>query len=566
MILTNGLAKFVRLIIVLTLIISVELFAADLLVINADVRTSDPLMLSADAIAVKDGKFFAVGTSSEILTLKSKDTEIIDAQGKTVLPGFVDSHTHLNSGSNMVTGINLAGIAEKSIWLDMIAERVKSMKPGEWLLGGRWDYTLENKGLPNRWELDQVSPNNPVALMDIDGHSIWINSLAIQEANIKANSKVSRGGKILIEESSGEPNGILLESARELLWDAPSYVRDSEISIEKIERVLSYANSYGITSIHDMSTLSDLDKYKELAINKKLSVRIFWGEFSKYSQDEDSTNNEELLNQRIDTYKFYDTVRGPLIKFGFIKYMVDGVLSTYTAALVDPYSDRPDFTGDVFYKQAEINKLVKRANDFGMPVAIHAIGDRGVQMALNAFERSGNTALANRIEHVEIIKPEDIPRFRKLNVTASMQPNHGTGVIGKYITPRVGVEREKYAYVWNEFLKEGARLVLSSDFATSPFSPLIQLADAVFRESPDGSYEGSWYPEQALTFEQALHAYTQIGADLAGWGDQIGSISRGKYADFVILDRILSKPVGRELKSAKVEKTYFAGQLVFSKN
>ena len=161
----------------------------------------------------------------------------------------------------MVTGINLAGIAEKSIWLDMIAERVKSMKPGEWLLGGRWDYTLENKGLPNRWELDQVSPNNPVALMDIDGHSIWINSLAIREANIKANSKVSIGGKILIEESSGEPNGILLESARELLWDAPSYLRDSEISIEKIERVLSYANSYGITSIHDMSTLADLDKY-----------------------------------------------------------------------------------------------------------------------------------------------------------------------------------------------------------------------------------------------------------------------------------------------------------------
>ena len=187
-------------------------------------------------------------------------------------------------------------------------------------------------------------------------------------------------------------------------------------------------------------------------------------------------------------------------------------------------------------------------------------------MALNAFEHSDNTSLANRIEHVEIIKPDDIPRFRKLNVTASMQPNHGTGVIGKYITPRVGVEREKYAYVWNEFLKEGARLVLSSDFATSPFSPLIQLADAVFRESPDGSYEGAWYPEQALTFEQALYAYTQIGADLAGWGDQIGSISTGKYADFVILDRVLSKPVGRELKSVKIDKTYFAGQLVFSSN
>jgi hypothetical protein len=201
-----------------------------------------------------------------------------------------------------------------------------------------------------------------------------------------------------------------------------------------------------------------------------------------------------------------------------------------------------------------------------MPVAIHAIGDRGVKMALNAFEFSGNNSLSNRIEHIEIIDPEDIQRFNKLNVTASMQPNHGTGVIGKYITPRVGIEREKYAYVWNDFLRSGVRLALSSDFATSPFSPLIQLADAVFRESPSGLYEGTWYPEQALTFEQALHAYTQIGADLSGWGDQIGSISIGKYADFVILDQTLSKPVGRELKSTKVAKTYFAGQLVFSKN
>ena len=199
-----------------------------------------------------------------------------------------------------------------------------------------------------------------------------------------------------------------------------------------------------------------------------------------------------------------------------------------------------------------------------MPVAIHAIGDRGVKMALNAFEYSGNTSLANRIEHIEIIESSDINRFKKLNVTASMQPNHGTGVIGKYITPRVGVEREKYAYVWNDFLRSEVRLALSSDFSTSPFSPLIQLADAVFRESPTGLYEGPWYPRQALSFEQALYAYTQVGADLAGWGDQIGSISVGKWADFVVLDGALNDPVGRELKQRKVATTYFAGRKVFS--
>ena len=536
----------------------------ELIVFNADIRTVDQNQNRAEAFAIKGGRFVAVGNNEEVLDLKGATTESINANGATIVPGFIDSHTHLSSGSKIVTGINLTGIREKSVWLEMIAERVKTMDPGEWLLGGRWDYTFENKGLPTRWELDNVSPNNPVALSDIDGHSMWVNSLAIEKANIRADSEVPLGGQILVNESSGEPNGILLEGAMQLIWDAPTYVRDSDLSRDQIEQVLDYANSFGITSVHDMSSRIELDKYKDLAINKKLYVRVFWGEHSKFSQEDDNTNNEKIINQLISEYKFHDQDRGPLIEYGFIKYVIDGVLSTHTAALIDPYSDRPEIVGEPFYIQGEINRLVKRANNLGMPVAIHAIGDRGVKMALNAFEYSGNTSLANRIEHIEIIEPSDIDRFKKLNVTASMQPNHGTGVIGKYITPRVGVEREKYAYVWNDFLRSEVRLALSSDFATSPFSPLVQLADAVFRESPSGLYEGPWYPQQALSFEQALYAYTQVGADLAGWGDQIGSISVGKWADFVVLDGALNDPVGRELKQRKVATTYFAGRKVFS--
>ena len=536
----------------------------ELIVFNADIRTVDQNQNRAEAFAIKGGRFVAVGNNEEVLDLKGATTESINVNGATIVPGFIDSHTHLSSGSKIVTGINLTGIREKSVWLEMIAERVKTMEPGEWLLGGRWDYTFENKGLPTRWELDNVSPNNPVALSDIDGHSMWVNSLAIEKANIRADSEVPLGGQILVNESSGEPNGILLEGAMQLIWDAPTYVRDSDLSRDQIEQVLDYANSFGITSVHDMSSRIELDKYKDLAINKKLYVRVFWGEHSKFSQEDDNTNNEKRINQLIREYKFHDQDRGPLIEYGFIKYVIDGVLSTHTAALIDPYSDRPEIVGEPFYIQGEINRLVNRANSLGMPVAIHAIGDRGVKMALNAFEYSGNTSLANRIEHIEIIEPSDIDRFKKLNVTASMQPNHGTGVIGKYITPRVGLEREKYAYVWNDFLRSEVRLALSSDFATSPFSPLVQLADAVFRESPSGLYEGPWYPRQALSFEQALYAYTQVGADLAGWGDQIGSISVGKWADFVVLDGALNDPVGRELKQRTVMGTYLAGRKVFS--
>ena len=537
----------------------------DLIVINADVRTSDPKQNRAEAFAVKDSKFSAIGSSAMINQMVGENTVVIDAQGQTIVPGFIDSHTHLSSGSKIVTGINLTGIREKSVWLEMIKERVKTMKVGEWLLGGRWDYTFENKGYPTRWDLDSVAPNNPVALSDIDGHSMWLNSKALELAGIKADSKVPMGGQIQLDEE-GVPTGILLEGAMDLVWRDETYVRDSDAARDEIQQVIDYATSLGITSVHDMSSRIELNKYKEMAADQKLNLRIFWGEHSKFSKEEDSTNQDNLIYELIDEYKINDDELGPMIEYGFIKYVIDGVLSTHTAALVDPYSDMPDTVGEPFYIQNEINRLVKRANTLGMPVAIHAIGDRGVEMALNAFEYSNHPHLANRVEHIEVVQSGTVERFEQLNVTASMQPNHGTGVIGKYITPRIGKEREQFAYVWNDFLKGGVRLALSSDFATSPFSPLVHLYDAVFRESPSGLYDGPWYPEQRISFDQALYAYTQTGADLSGWGDQIGSITNGKWADFVILDQRLSDPVGKELKETLVTSTFFAGKEVYTKN
>ena len=558
--------KFFRALSLTSILLTAQLTAnPDVIVINADVRTSDKSNGRASAFAVKDSKFIAVGNTETILSMAGDSTKIIDANGSTVVPGFIDSHTHLSSGAKIVTGINLSEIREKAVWLEMIKERVKTMQPGEWLLGGRWDYTFENKGYPTRWELDSVAPNNPVALSDIDGHSMWVNTMAIELSGIEADSEVPMGGQIVLNEE-GVPTGILLEGAMELVWQNESYVRDSDLARNEIEQVIDYATSLGITSVHDMSSRIELNKYKELAADQKLNLRIFWGEHSKFSQEDDSTNQNNLIYQLIDQYKVHDDELGPMIEYGFIKYVIDGVLSTHTAALVDPYTDRPDVIGEPFYIQNELNFLVKRANSLGMPVAIHAIGDRGVQMALNAFEFSNHLNLANRVEHVEVIQPGTVERFRELNVTASMQPNHGTGVIGKYITPRIGTEREKFAYVWNDFLKGGVRLALSSDFATSPFSPLVQLFDAVFRESPSGLYDGAWYPEQRISFDEALYAYTQIGADLSGWGEEIGSITNGKWADFVILNQRLNDPVGRELKDALVSSTFFAGKEVYSKN
>ena len=536
----------------------------ELIVFNADIRTVDHNQNRAEALAIRGGRFVAVGNNEDVLDLKGAGTKSINADGATIVPGFIDGHTHLSSGTSIVTGINLTGIEKKSIWLKMIAEKVQAMQPGEWLLGGRWDYTFEDKGYPTRWELDQVTPNNPVALSDIDGHSMWVNSLAMEKANIKANSVVPVGGQIMLDQETGEPNGILLEGAIDLVWRDESYVRDSGKARKAIDKVLEFATSLGITSVHDMSSKIELDSYLDLAKRGQLNVRTFYGQHSKFDAGDDATSDKAQIKKLTQQYKFSDPNKGPMVEFGYIKYVLDGVLSTHTAAMLEPYSDRPDLIGVPFYTQDEIDALVKRANELGFPVAIHAIGDRAVRMALNAFEKGGDRTLANRIEHIEIIHPDDVPRFKELNVAASMQPNHGTGVIGKYITPRVGEDRERNAYVWGDFLRSGAQLAFSSDFSTSPFSPLVHIADAVFRESPTGLYQGIWYPEQAVSFDEALYAYTQSGANLSGWGDEIGSISVGKWADFVVLDGALNDPVGRELKQRSVAATYLAGRKVFS--
>ena len=246
----------------------------DLIVINADVRTSDKSNDRATAFAVEDSKFLAVGNTDEILSMSGESTRVIDANGKTVVPGFIDSHTHLSSGAKIVTGINLSEIREKAVWLEMIKERVKSMEPGEWLLGGRWDYTFENKGYPTRWELDEVAPNNPVALSDIDGHSMWINTLAMDLSGIKSDSEVPMGGQIVLNED-GVPTGILLEGAMELVSQHETYIRDSVKARKEIQQVIDYATSLGITSVHDMSSRIELNKYKELAAEQKLNLRVF---------------------------------------------------------------------------------------------------------------------------------------------------------------------------------------------------------------------------------------------------------------------------------------------------
>ena len=531
--------------------------AADLVVLGADVRTVDASRPRATAFAVRGGRIVALGSDADIQPYRGETTRIVDAGGATVLPGFVDGHTHLASGSELVAGVDLFGMPDKEQWLAAIAAKVDTLAPGQWVLGGRWDYTIAEHEYPTRAELDEIAPDNPVALTDIDYHSLWVNSRALDAAGITGETEAPMGGEIVLDAETGEPTGILKETAMGLVRAAPSYMAAEAAATADLAATVRYVNSLGVTSVHDMAGPEVLDGFRELADAGGLTLRVWYGMTGVVEP-----GRAAELAERRGEYRRSAEGFGPLLELGYLKHIIDGVLSTHTALMLEPYSDDPDADPEPFSTYDALVQYVREGNEAGFPVATHAIGDRAVRMTLDSFEQAGVPGLANRIEHIEVVAPSDVPRFRELGVAASMQPNHGTGVIGKYITDRVGLARERQAYVWGGFLREGVHLALSSDWPTAPMSPLAQLADAVLRESPYGLHDGPWYPEQALTFDQALYAYTQANADLSAWGDEIGSLSVGKWADFVVLDGTLGDAPGRELLEREVAETWLAGQRV----
>lgn len=538
--------------------------AADLIVVNADVRTADLAKPKAQAFAVEGGKFAAVGSNDEIKALADSSTRTIDAGGKTITPGFIDGHTHLTMGTDMVLGADLSYIPDKKTWLEKIKEADARLPKGAWLTGGGWDYTLGEGKLPTKEDLDAVVPDRVVILRDIDFHSVWVNSKALEVGGVTAKSEVKEGGQILLNDK-GEPSGILLEAAGELVEKHRPVATDAERRAGLLE-TLKFANSVGITAVNDMSDLAAVHDYAALVADKKMPLRVWYGFFEGDPKKIAAAVNDRRAVDKISSESGEQEKKGPLLKLGYTKSVMDGVLSTRTAYLHQDYSDQKGWKGKPFETKEQLAAAIRASNENGFPTAVHAIGDGSVSLVLDAFaEASVPRAQPNRIEHIEVVETSDIKRFKDLGVVASMQPNHATGTIGKYITERIGENREPRAYVWHSMLEAGVPLVFGSDWPTSPLSPLTQINDAVFRESPFGLGNGPWHPEQAVSFDQALFSYTQAGANMTPWGNQIGSISVGKWADFVVIDGSLPDPLDRSIRQRKVEATYLAGNEVYRK-
>jgi len=542
---------------------------ADLVVLNADVRTVDAAAPRARAFALRDGRFVAVGDDADVRALIGPDTEVRDAGGATVVPGFIDAHVHFGSGSSLIRGVDLTGIPSLREWLRIIAARAEQLPDGAWIVGGRWDHTLAGGEFPTKEDLDTVTPNNPVVLSDIDGHSSWANSLAIEIAGITAATPDPPGGRILRHPDSGEPSGIFLESGGLVSRYVPDLTAAERVAARR--ETLRFANSVGITMAHDMAGVGTLDDYLALLAADELSVRIWFGTYASV----DSVADAVALRRRIADAVAELTAagaaptalaRGPFLQVGYIKLVIDGVLSSRTAAMLEPYTDDGSEVGLPRMGQEELDEVVAACNAADFPVAIHAIGDRGVRMSLDAFEASQaqhRPSLPNRIEHNEVVDPADAPRYAQLGVLASMNPHHCITGIDKYNTARLGEQRAAWSFPWGRLGDAGATLVFGSDWATAPLAPLEHLYAATLRQKPQGGPPGGWQPENRLTWDEALRAYTLAAAQASGHGDELGSIEVGKWADFVVFDRALPQPLDRSMLELEVDATYVAGRAVF---
>lgn len=540
----------------------------DLIVINADVRTVDPAAATAQAFAVTGGRFSAVGTNEDIHELAGEATTVIDAGGVTVLPGLVDGHTHLLGGAGLAVGVDLSGIEDKQEWLRIVRRKADRLPEGEWILGGGWDHNLSDGVLPTREMLDEVAPAHPVLLDDIDGHSAWANSLAIELAGITARSAAPAGGEIVVDPETGEPSGIFKETAGRLFNDAPG-LGEATDPVAGLTAAVALANSLGLTTVHDMSGNSDA--FLALLDDGKLTLRVWQG--IRPAGGDERAPAEIYAGLAAERARVRERVAadprvagaGPLFEIGYTKLIIDGVLSTHTALMQAPYTDEPAADPVPFVPKDRLNALIAAAHDHGFPVAVHAIGDEGVSWVLDGFAASPAAVGGppDRIEHVEVVTPGDVERFRHQGVAASMQPHHATCCVGNYVIERIGRERLDNAYNWRAMLDHGVALVLGSDWPTSPFNPLVQLADTLHRETRIDGVVRPWDEGRTLTFDEALYAYTQAGANMTAWGDEIGSISPGKWADFVMLDERLAEPVDRSIESRRVTQTWLAGRRVF---
>ncbi len=496
-----------------------------------------------------DGKIVATG--DETLLAGMPDADRIDGGGGVVLPGLTDAHAHVYSQGVLSVSLNLLGAPSVEDAVASIAEFAAERRTG-WILGRGWNQVLwPVQEFPTAADIDAVVADRPVWLRRIDGHAAWANSTALEIAGIDADTPDPVGGKI-VRDGNGKATGILVDTAMALVEKHIPDPTRSDIR-ESYASAIDSLLALGITGVHDAGiSKTEAEVYMSMADDGELRMRI-------YAMLSDTGANLDAFDEPIRAYG------NDHLDIASVKLYSDGALGSRGAAMIEPYDDDPENRGLPFYTQEELDSFVRKANGKGFQVGIHAIGDLGNRMALDAFERAQDgkpSPLRNRVEHAQIITLDDIPRFSELGVIASMQPVHATSDMNM-AEDRVGPQRIKGGYAWRRLLDSGAVIAGGSDFPVELPDPFHGLYAAVARQDRDGFPEGGWYAEQAMTRAEALHSYTLGAAYAAHQEERLGSLEPGKWADFIVIDRDYFKIPADEIDDIRVLQTWVGGKLEY---
>jgi predicted amidohydrolase YtcJ len=517
--------------------------------------------MNPTALAVREGRIIAVGSDQQIRKLKGKRTSVIDLQGAFVMPGFNDAHTHLSSGGFEKLNVNLTGTKSLEEMKQRIAEGAKTTPTGEWITGRGWDHTKwAVQKLPSRQDLDEVTGDHPAIFTRVDGHISVVNSAALKAAGISGETAAPEGGTIDKDER-GEPTGVLRETADDVVRakippPTPSQRRRA------IELALADAAQWGVTSAQDNSDWADFLVYEDLQREGKLTLRITeWLPFRAPAAT-------------LQQHRAQHNAKDPLLHTGLLKGVMDGTLGSRTAAMLQPFSDDPKNTGLPQYSQDELNKMAAERVLAGFQLGFHAIGDAAAEMALQAFAYAQNEYrrtsgagrgevqkdFRNRIEHAQVLAPGHYERMKELGVIASMQPNHLLTDMN-WAESRIGPERAKLSYPWRSMLKHGVPLAFGTDYPVEPITPFRGVYAAITRKNEAGTAE--YVPEEKLTIQEAIAAYTGGSAYAEFAENEKGVLSPGMLADFVVLDRDITKIAPEEILKTRVLRTVVGGRTVY---